>query len=90
MPATYLAFLRGINVGGKNKLLMRDLSAMFSDAGCEDVRTFIQSGNVIFRASPDISDGIPDLIAAKIAMSFGYRTPVVLRTAEQLGGRPSK
>ena len=85
MSATYLALLRGINVGGKNKLLMRDLSEMFSNVGCEDVRTFIQSGNVIFRSSPALSAGIPGLIASQIAESFGYRTPVVLRTAEQLG-----
>jgi uncharacterized protein (DUF1697 family) len=85
MSATYLALLRGINVGGKNKLLMHDLSQMFSDLGCEDVRTFIQSGNVIFRASPALSVRIPGLIAAQIAKTFGYRTPVVLRTAEQLG-----
>ena len=85
MPATYLALLRGINAGGKNKLLMRDLSEMFSNVGCEDVRTFIQSGNVVFRASPVLATGIPGLIAAGIAKSFGYRTPVVLRTAEQLG-----
>ena len=40
MPETYLALLRGINVGGKNKIAMRDLSAMFVDAGCKNVRTF--------------------------------------------------
>jgi uncharacterized protein (DUF1697 family) len=85
MSGTYLALLRGINVGGKNKLLMRDLCEMFSSVGCEDVRTFIQSGNVIFRASPALSAGIPGLIAAQIAKTFGYRTPVVLRTSEQLG-----
>jgi uncharacterized protein (DUF1697 family) len=84
MTETYLALLRGINVGGKNKLLMRDLSGMFSNVGCEDVRTFIQSGNVVFRASPAISGGIPGLIAGQIAESFGYRTPVVLRSAAQL------
>jgi len=85
MSTTYLALLRGINVGGKNKLLMRDLSEVFSNVGCEDVRTFIQSGNVIFRGSPALSVEIPGLITAQIAKSFGYRTPVVLRTAEQLG-----
>ena len=48
MPASHLALLRGINVGGKNKILMKDLSAMFVKPGCKNVRTFIQSGNVIF------------------------------------------
>ena len=59
MPATYLALLRGINVGGKNKLPMKDLTEIFIAAGCENVRTFIQSGNVIFRASPALSQQLP-------------------------------
>ena len=47
-----IALLRGINVGGKNRLPMKELAAMFVDAGCEDVRTYIQSGNVVFRTGP--------------------------------------
>src|SRR5271155_5171180 len=84
MSVTYLALLRGINVGGKNKLSMKDLIAIFIGAGCEDVRTYIQSGNVIFRASPGVSARLPGQITTQIAQSFGYRTPVILRTAEQL------
>ena len=81
----YVAFLRGINVGGKNKLPMKDLVEMFVDGwSCEDVRTYIQSGNVIFRASPSIAARLSGQIATQIATSFGYRTPVILRTAEQL------
>jgi uncharacterized protein (DUF1697 family) len=85
MSATYLALLRGINVGGKNKVSMKDLTGMFVEAGCENVRTYIQSGNVVFRASPGVSARLPDLITTQIAKCFGYRTPVMLRTAEQLG-----
>ena len=48
--STYVAMLRGINVGGKHRLPMDDLRAMFEEAGCADVRTYIQSGNVVFRA----------------------------------------
>ncbi len=81
----YLALLRGINVGGKNKLSMKDLAGMFTQARCSDVRTFIQSGNVIFRAPDNVAGKIPDLIAKQIAESAGYRIPVVLRTAEELG-----
>ena len=81
---TYLALLRGINVGGKNKLPMQDLRNLFAAAGCEDVRTYIQSGNVIFRATPSVSQGLPVQITSQIAERFGYRTPVLLRTAEQL------
>ena len=85
MPTSYLALLRGINVGGKNKLPMKDLIAMFVAAGCRDVRAHIQSGNVIFNADPDVATSLPDVISARIAEHSGYRVPVILRTAESLG-----
>jgi uncharacterized protein (DUF1697 family) len=84
MPATHLALLRGINVGGKNALAMKDLAALFAEAGSEDVRTYIQSGNVVFRASPDVAAGLARAIAEGIASRFGLRVPVVLRTADEL------
>jgi uncharacterized protein (DUF1697 family) len=84
MPDTRLALLRGINVGGKNKLPMRDLAVMFEDAGCENVRTFIQSGNVIFTAASSVSKGLAGVVASKIEDRFGYKVPVILRTAQQL------
>ena len=77
----YVALLRGINVGGRHKLLMRDLAAMFVEAGCEDVRTYIQSGNVVFRADPSLADGLSARITTAIAASHGYQIPVVIRTA---------
>ena len=79
-----IALLRGINVGGKNKLLMKDLAAMFSDAGCQDVRTYIQSGNVLFRAEPALEQDIPSRVSASILSRFGYRIPIVTRTAREL------
>jgi uncharacterized protein (DUF1697 family) len=84
MSETYLALLRGVNVGGKNKLPMKDLVDICIEAGCKNVRTFIQSGNVIFSASPRSRARLPGKIAALIAERFGYRTPVILRTLEQL------
>jgi uncharacterized protein (DUF1697 family) len=80
---TYLALLRGINVGGKNKLPMKALAGFFTEAGCKDVRTFIQSGNVVFTAPGDAAH-LPGVIAARIADAFGFKAPVQLRTAEQL------
>jgi uncharacterized protein (DUF1697 family) len=84
LSPTHLALLRGINVGGKNKLPMKDLVEMFVAAGCADLRTYIQSGNIIFTADPRLSAQLCDLITKQIATRFGYRTPVVLRTAKQL------
>lgn len=79
-----VALLRGINVGGKNKLPMKELAAMFVDAGCNDVRTYIQSRNVLFRAEPTLGEDIPSLVSASILSRFGYRIPVVARTAREL------
>lgn len=84
MSATHLALLRGINVGGKNKLPMSDLRDLFTAAGCHDVQTYIQSGNVIFRADATVVTSLSDSITAQIAERFGYRVPIILRTVAQL------
>ncbi len=84
MPDTYLALLRGINVGGKKLLPMKDLAVMFGEAGCHNARTFIQSGNVIFDADPDLSATIPRVITARIAEQIGFKTPIVLRTVAEM------
>jgi uncharacterized protein (DUF1697 family) len=84
--STNVALLRGINVGGCNVLPMSELAGMFVKAGCADVRTYIQSGNVIFRTDGGILQSLHERIAGEIAKRFGYRIPVVLRTAEELGG----
>ena len=75
--AKYLALLRGINVGGKNKLPMKSLIEMFLEAGCADVQTYIQSGNVIFNASSTLYIQLPDLITSRINLQFGYKIPVL-------------
>lgn len=80
----YIALLRAINVGGTKKLLMADLRAMFEAAGCTDVRTYIQSGNVVFRAEPALAERIPALIEAEIATTKGFQVPVVTRAAAEL------
>jgi uncharacterized protein (DUF1697 family) len=79
----YVALLRGINVGGNNLLPMKDLARMFANAGCSDVRTYIQSGNVIFE-KPAGADKLATVIAGNIEKRFGFRIPVILRTSEQL------
>jgi len=81
---TYLALLRGINVGGKNKLPMKDLIEIFVSNGCENVLSYIQSGNIIFRAAPSVAAEISTAIAARITERFGHRVPVLLRTVEEL------
>jgi len=80
----HVALLRGINVGGKNRLPMKSLSALFTDAGCTDVQTYVQSGNIIFGATPSLARRIPALIEKAISVQFGLRVPVVTRTAAEL------
>jgi uncharacterized protein (DUF1697 family) len=79
----HVALMRGINVTGKNKLAMRDLAAIFEAAGCADVRTYIQSGNVVYRTGAANAKRVPALVTAAIARDFGYRVPVVARTAAE-------
>jgi uncharacterized protein (DUF1697 family) len=80
----HLALLRGINVGGKNKLAMKDLVQLFTDAGCSDVQTFIQSGNVLFNAPRATLKEFANLITKSIENLTGCGIPVVLRTAKEL------
>jgi uncharacterized protein (DUF1697 family) len=80
----HVALLRGINVGGKNKLPMRELVALFEDAGCADVTTYIQSGNVVFCAAPRTAAKLTEQLRARIRERFGLEVPVVLRDAAEL------
>ncbi len=80
----FVVLLRGINVGGRNALPMRDLTAMCLDVGCREVRTYIQSGNVVFRASPELARRIPEELPTLIETRTRLRVPVVLRSATEL------
>ncbi len=71
-----MALLRGVNVGGKNLLPMKDLSRLFEEAGCANVRTYIQSGNVLFSASPAKAAKLPGTDfrpASRSASAIGRR-----------------
>lgn len=84
MTTTYLALFRGINVGGKNMMPMKSLIDIFTRAGCENVRTFIQSGNVYFEAEKKLIDSLPELVAAQTTKKFKYSIPITVRSAAQL------
>jgi uncharacterized protein (DUF1697 family) len=75
---THIALLRGINLGAKNRVAMNELAASFTEAGAENVRTYIQSGNVLFRAPLRKADTIAR------AVSQRWSVPVLLRTREEL------
>lgn len=80
----YVALMRGVNVGGKNRLPMKDLAAIFGDAGCADVVTYIQSGNVVFRATDACAARVPAAVGRVVADRFAFRSPVVMRSAAEL------
>ena len=80
----HVALLRAINVSGRNMLPMKDLAAMFVAAGCRDVVTYIQSGNVVFSAPATVLKKLPQTISKHIADDFGHKVPVVIRSHEQI------
>ncbi len=79
--ATYTAWLRGINVGGNNKLPMKELKALFEDEGGADVASYIQSGNILFDASAAAAKTMGGRVAARIEEEFGITSPVIVRSA---------
>ena len=86
--ARWIALLRAVNLGPRNKVPMAELRRLFEDAGAEDVRTWIQSGNVVFSlAKPDAGK-----LEAAIERELAVKTVIVLRSASQLkklaGSRP--
>jgi uncharacterized protein (DUF1697 family) len=81
---TYAALLRGINVGGKNMLPMKDLVSLCEGAGCVRVRTYINSGNVIFESPAAAVGKAGAAITRAIEDRFGFRSPVILRSAAEL------
>jgi len=83
MTTSYVALLRGINVGGRSKLSMADLRAAFADTGFDDVSTYIQSGNVLFRSSRSPA-ALPGAIEEVIDAAFGLTVRALLRTSTEL------
>lgn len=82
--ASYVALLRGINVGGKNLIRMADLAASFGDAGFRDVRTYIQSGNVLFTAEGTDGPEIENTVQRMLEARFRFPILVVLRSRDEL------
>jgi uncharacterized protein (DUF1697 family) len=88
----YVALLRGINVGGRNRVAMADLREVVQSLGHTDVATYIQSGNVVF-ASPDTDDdALADALEQAIAGRLGVKPAVVVvsqaELAQVIAGNP--
>ncbi len=75
----YVALLRGINVGGKNTVEMKRLKATFERAGMKAVRTYINSGNVVFQHDSHDTGPLADALARAIEADFGFPVKVLVR-----------
>lgn len=75
---TWIALLRGINVGGRNKVPMATLAATLHSAGCRSVRTYIQSGNVVFTSSSKSKTNLARRLADATEAQFGFRPDILL------------
>lgn len=81
---TVIALLRGINVGGQKMIKMADLKSIFESMGFLHVRTYIQTGNVIFETDEDCTDLLRENTEHRLADALGYEVPVILRTLTEL------
>lgn len=81
---TYVALLRGINVGGNNIIKMTELRAEFEKMGFQAVRTYIQSGNVIFESEEKNARKLEAVIEKRLSARFDYQCRVLVRSRKDL------
>ena len=83
MPV-YISLLRAINLGAHNRIGMSELEAAIEGLGFDEVKTYLQSGNLVFRARRPLAK-LSEAIEAKIESAFGLSVSVISRTAEEIG-----
>lgn len=81
----YISMLRGINVGGHKRVKMDDLRKSFVALGFERVQTYIQSGNVVFKAAKVATSALSQRIEKQILADSGFPASVISRTADEMG-----
>ena len=81
---TFVALLRGINVGGRSLISMAELRSLFSSLGFQNVETYIQSGNVVFRSPTADANEVAARVEREIAGAFGVEPAVLVRTRQEL------
>ena len=80
----WIAFLRGVNVGGRGALPMKLLALCLKEAGLWDVRTYVQSGNVVFLAKANSTDVVARRVEAVLAQDFKREIPVFVLSPDEL------
>ncbi|HUD84005.1 MAG TPA: DUF1697 domain-containing protein [Candidatus Saccharimonadales bacterium] len=81
---TYIAMLRGINVSGKKIIKMEQLRACLAKLEFSNIKTYVQSGNIIFETSNDSAASLSRKIEQKILRDFGFSVPVFLKTSKEM------
>jgi len=81
---TYIALLRGINVGGHRKILMNDLKELLHSIGYENCITYIQSGNIVFNTQELNTDKIASKISVEIKKQFSFDVPAIVIPSQDL------
>ena len=82
--AAWIAFLRGINVGGNGSLPMKELVSLLEDHGCRNVRTYIQSGNAVFEATKAQATRLPKNIGAAVLKKRGFEPRILVLSLAEL------
>lgn len=80
---TFIALFRGINVGGNNIIRMAELKALFGELGLVDPQTYVQSGNVVFRAAEASNATLASTIAGAVKDRFGFAPHTIVRGAAE-------
>lgn len=83
-PITYVALLRGINVGGKNVIPMAALAATMKKTGVSSVKTYIASGNVLFKSEVDDPRALEKTIERALTKAHAYDAKVVVRSLAEM------
>jgi uncharacterized protein (DUF1697 family) len=81
---TYIAFFRGINVGGKNCLPMQELVTILEDVGAKKIKTYIQSGNAVFQSAENDSSRLSKHVMAEIKLRRNFEPHVLILRLEDL------
>lgn len=81
---TFIALIRGINVGGKNILPMRNLVKILEDMRCEEVKTYIQSGNIVFKIEQNQKSQLAREISSRISEIYDFKPHVLLLDISEL------
>jgi uncharacterized protein (DUF1697 family) len=81
---TYVALLRGINVSGQKMIKMQVLQSLFAELGFKNIRTYIQSGNIIFESGKISQDVLAKQIEEKILQSYHFEVPAIIRHHDEI------